>query len=300
MLTLTGVTKRYGDHPAVDAVTLTLNPGEIYGLLGPNGAGKTTLINLICHLLVPDQGHIDWQGQPIAQVARRVIGVAPQGELLYPSLSCREHLEFFGRLYGLGRSQRRQRVATCLEWVGLTEVAAQPVQGLSGGMKQRLNLAIALIHHPQLLILDEPTVGLDFDARQRLWAAVRTLQAEGMTILLTTHLLHEAERGCDRVGILQQGRLVLSGTLAELRQRSGAQTVVRLYPTDRDAAAHYCTTLGYRYAVTAQDFLVWLPDTPTFTELCDRFSGLTLEGLHREAIGLEHLYQEWVTSSPEA
>jgi ABC-2 type transport system ATP-binding protein len=295
MLTLTEVTKRYGDRLAVDAVTLTLNPGEIYGLLGPNGAGKTTLINLICHLLIPEQGRIDWQGKPIAQVARRVIGVAPQGELLYPSLSCREHLQFFGRLYGLGRSQRRQRVATCLEWVGLTEVAAQPVQGLSGGMKQRLNLAIALIHNPKLLILDEPTVGLDFAARQRLWATVRTLQAQGMTILLTTHLLHEAEQWCDRVGILQQGRLVVSGTLAELRQRSGAQTIVRLYPTDRAAAAQCCQTLGYRYHDTSHDFRVWLPDSPSFTELCDRFSGLTLEGLHREAVGLEHLYQEWIT-----
>ncbi|MDB9493918.1 ABC transporter ATP-binding protein [Spirulina major CS-329] len=300
MLTLTEVTKRYGDRLAVDAVTLTLKPGEIYGLLGPNGAGKTTLINLICHLLVPEQGRIEWQGQPIAQVARRVIGVAPQGQLLYPSLSGREHLQFFGRLYGLGRSQRRQRVATCLELVGLTEVATQPVQGLSGGMKQRLNLAIALIHRPQLLILDEPTVGLDFAARQRLWATVQTLQAEGMTILLTTHLLHEAERYCDRVGILQQGRLVTSGTLDELRQRSGAQTIVRLYPSDRAAAAHYCQTLGYHYHETPREFLVWLPDDPDFSTLCDRFSGLALEGLHREAIGLEHLYQEWVKPSPEA
>jgi ABC-2 type transport system ATP-binding protein len=167
-------------------------------------------------------------------------------------------------------------------------------------MKQRLNLAIALIHRPQLLILDEPTVGLDFATRQRLWATVQTLQAEGMTILLTTHLLHEAERYCDRVGILQQGRLVTSGTLDELRQRSGAQTIVRLYPSDRAAAAHYCATLGYRYHDTSQDFRVLLPDAPSFPELCDRFSSLALEGLHREAIGLEHLYQEWVTPSPEA
>ncbi|NEO27018.1 MAG: ABC transporter ATP-binding protein, partial [Kamptonema sp. SIO4C4] len=202
MLSIRNLSKSFGHRQVLEDLNLEVQMGEIYGLLGPNGAGKTTTINLLCHLLNPDRGTIHLNGKSLAQSRKTLIGVAPQGNLLYKHLTCWENLRFFAQLYGLTPQQQRQQSQYCLHAVQLSDRAHSLVSQLSGGMQQRLNLAIALLHLPKLLILDEPTSGLDVETRYDLWQLIRQLNQEGMTILLSTHLLDEAERLCDRIGIL--------------------------------------------------------------------------------------------------
>ncbi|MBD2021691.1 ABC transporter ATP-binding protein, partial [Leptolyngbya sp. FACHB-36] len=165
MLTIAHLTKSYGNHAVLRGLNLTIAPGEIYGLLGPNGAGKTTTINILCNLLRADSGTVEINQQPISKQTKRWIGVAPQETLIYRSLTCAENLRFFASLYGLHGRQQQQRVQACLAAVGLSEQANRPAETLSGGMQRRLSLAIALVHQPKLVILDEPTTGLDLEAR---------------------------------------------------------------------------------------------------------------------------------------
>ncbi|MGL5035155.1 MAG: ABC transporter ATP-binding protein, partial [Microcystaceae cyanobacterium] len=189
MLLIDHVCKSYGKRLVLDHFSLEIKSGEIYGLLGPNGAGKTTLINIICYLLKTDQGVVKINEKTVSEKTKKWLGVAPQENIFYRTLTCWENLDFFGKIYGLKSPHRQQRIEKCLRAVNLLDRAKTPVEKLSGGMQRRLNLAIALVHQPQLLILDEPTTGLDIEARYDLWQLIESLRNEGMTILLTTHLL---------------------------------------------------------------------------------------------------------------
>ena len=214
-----GLRKAYGDHVAVDGVGFTIAPGEAYGLLGPNGAGKTTTISMLCGLQRPDEGRVvvagvDMLAAPAEAKAR--IGFVPQDLAIYPDLSARENLTFFGRLYGLAGTRLRERIDTCLEVVGLTERAGDLAGTYSGGMKRRLNIAAGLLHEPQLLVLDEPTVGVDPQSRNAILESVDRLGAEGMALLYTSHYMEEVERLCDRIGIVDHGRMIAEGTRREL------------------------------------------------------------------------------------
>lgn len=211
MLRIEKLNKGYGDRSVLQDLSLAIAPGEIYGLLGPNGAGKTTTINIICNLLKADGGIVEINGQPISRDTQRLIGIAPQENLLYRSLTCAENLDFFARLYGLSRSARLKQIRYCLEAVNLSDRAHSPAETLSGGMQRRLSMAIALVHQPQLVILDEPTTGLDIESRYEIWDLIRQLRHQGITVLLTTHLLEEAERLCQRIGILKGGNNVGRG-----------------------------------------------------------------------------------------
>ncbi len=216
------LSKRFGDVQAVDGVSLEVREGEIYGLLGPNGAGKTTTISLVCGLLRPDGGRVTISGSDFwsdPQAARRIMGVVPQDLAIYEELSGRENLEFWGRIAGLGRSEARARAGELLEALSLVDRANDPIKKYSGGMKRRVNLGCALMHRPRLLLLDEPTVGIDPHARANILDFIRALVAGGVAILYTTHYLEEAETLCDRIGIIDHGRLLAEGTLAELQQR---------------------------------------------------------------------------------
>ncbi|MFM7440866.1 MAG: ABC transporter ATP-binding protein, partial [Snowella sp.] len=173
---------------------MQINPGEIYGLLGANGAGKTTTINIICHLLEADSGLVEINGRQVSEKTKKWLGVAPQENLMYKSLTCAENLNFYAKIYGLNTAERRQQVNDSLAAVNLKDRANSLVETLSGGMQRRMNIAIALVHQPKLLILDEPTTGLDIEARYEIWRLIQSLKARGMTILLTTHLLDEAQR----------------------------------------------------------------------------------------------------------
>jgi ABC-2 type transport system ATP-binding protein len=240
--------KRFGDLVAVDGVGFHIDPGEIYGLLGPNGAGKTTAISMIAGLLERDSGEIVVDGLAMTTHsvrAKAVIGYVPQDLAIYPDLSGRENLVFFARLYGMSRARAMARSEEVLEAIGLADRAGDQTKDYSGGMKRRLNIGIALLHEPKLLILDEPTVGVDPQSRNAILENVRGLSATGVAVLYTTHYMEEAEHLCDRVGIIDHGNLIAEGTRRELVSLVGERDRVSLGATgDLEAAARSLSTEG--------------------------------------------------------
>jgi ABC-2 type transport system ATP-binding protein len=203
--------KRYGSAEAVKGLSFAIRRGEIFGFLGPNGAGKTTTISMLACLLEPTGGTAIVAGHDVVRASsevKRRIGLVPQELALYPTLGARDNLNFFGRIYGLHGQKLHQRVDEVLEMVGLAERAGSAVKTFSGGMKRRLNIAAGLLHSPEILFLDEPTVGVDPQSRNAIFEHVERLNAAGMTILYTTHYMEEAERLCDRVAIVDEGRIV--------------------------------------------------------------------------------------------
>ena len=247
MLACAGLRKRFGDLEAVRGVGFRIDPGETYGLLGPNGAGKTTTISMICGLLEPDDGEVLVCGAPLTVSSvreREAIGYVPQEIALYPDLTGRENLRFFGRLYDLPGPQAGRRAAEVLDVVGLAERADDRVRTYSGGMQRRLNIAVGLLHRPRLLVLDEPTAGVDPQSRNAILEAVEALAGEGLAVLYTTHYMEEAERLCDRVAIIDSGVLQAEGTRAELVALVGGRDRVRLAGTgDLPAGAEACAAL---------------------------------------------------------
>lgn len=292
MLDIKNLCKSYGNRQVLQNLTLHIHPGEIYGLLGPNGAGKTTTINSICNLLKADSGTISINNQPVSDATKTLIGIAPQENLLYKTLTCAENLNFFARIYGLSKRQRQQQVHTCLDAVNLLERAQSPVETLSGGMQRRLNIAVALVHQPKLVILDEPTTGLDIEARYEVWDLIRCLQHQGLTILLTTHLLDEAERLCQRIGILKGGKILAEGSLDTLRQRIPAQEIVIIQTPEEERAIARGTQLGFTYRRYGSDLAFWLPEALDLKEIIERFDGIILDSITRQPVRLEHIYIE--------
>jgi ABC-2 type transport system ATP-binding protein len=226
--------KRFKERLAVDGVGFEVAPGETYGLLGPNGAGKTTTISMICGLLRRDGGEVTVAGASLDREPGQVkaaIGYVPQDVALYPDLSGLENLRFWGRMYGLAGRDLAERVEATLEVVGLTERAGDKVADYSGGMQRRLNIAAGMLHRPRLLVLDEPTAGVDPQSRNAILGNVEALGGQGIGVLYTTHYMEEAERLCDRVGIIDQGRLIAEGTRRELVARVGERGRIELTAT---------------------------------------------------------------------
>jgi ABC-2 type transport system ATP-binding protein len=249
--------KSFGDLEAVKDVGFQIRPSETYGLLGPNGAGKTTTISMVAGLLEPDSGEIVVDGRRMTTRAvgvRAAVGYVPQELAIYPELTGRENLRFFGRLYGLGGTVLRRRVAAVLDLIGLGDRAADQAKKYSGGMQRRLNIGIGLLHQPKLLILDEPTAGVDPQSRNAILDSVARLAGAGMAVLYTTHYMEEAERLCDRVGILDLGELKAEGTRRELVAMVGGHDRVHLSLTGGSvAAAAACRSVpGVRDAATAE------------------------------------------------
>ncbi len=237
--------KRYGPIDAVKGVSFRIHEGETYGLLGPNGAGKTTTISMVCGLLASDAGEVTLDGTRIdvgAVAAKAGIGYVPQELAIYPDLSARENLSFFGRLYGLGGTGLKTRVEEVLDLVGLVERGNDRTDRYSGGMQRRLNIGIGLLHRPRLLLLDEPTVGVDPQSRNAILTSIARLGQEGMAILYTTHYMEEAERLCDRIGIIDGGEIRAEGTQRELVALIGQQDQVRLTLTGDVLAASRAAT----------------------------------------------------------
>ena len=223
--------REHEGREVVCGISFEIHEGEIFGLLGPNGAGKTTTLSMISTRIRPTSGDVWVYGNHVVQdvtAVRRMLNVAPQEEALYPSLTAAENLAFFAELYGVPRRERPARVGEALEAVGLTSRSDDRVATYSGGMRRRLNLGCALVSRPRLVLLDEPTVGVDPQSRAHIFDAVRTLRARGMTILYTTHYLEEAENLCDRIAIMDEGRIIALGTLAELIELSHATEVIEL------------------------------------------------------------------------
>lgn len=257
VLSAEGLVKRFGDLVAVDGVSFAIEEGETFGLLGPNGAGKTTSISMAAGLLEPDGGAIHVAGTPIrtnSTAGKASIGLVPQELAIYPDLTAAENLRFFGKLYGMTGDGLAARVEEVLEVIGLGDRKDDLTKEFSGGMKRRLNIGIGLLHSPQLLILDEPTVGVDPQSRNAILESVEQLSGQGMAVLYTTHYMEEAERLCDRVAIIDQGAIKAEGTRRELVALVGERDRVRVSATgDLARAASVIAAMESVYEASPSD-----------------------------------------------
>lgn len=222
--------KRYGKFEAVKGISFSIEKGQIFGLLGPNGAGKSTVINMMCGYLEPTKGDITIGDLSVRKQEKQVkylIGVVPQDLALYTERTPQENLNFFGEIYGLSALERKERAEEVLKFVGLYERRKDKVKIFSGGMQRRLNIAIALMHNPRFLLMDEPTVGVDPQSREYIFETIELLREQGTTILYTTHYMEEAERLCQQIAIMDEGRIIASGTLSQLLAMLDPQRIVQ-------------------------------------------------------------------------
>ena len=282
LVRVAGLKKAYGRQVAVDGVTFEIRRGETFGLLGPNGAGKSTTLHLLAALLRPDAGTIEIAGA--GGDPRRSLGLAPQSLSLYPDLSAEENCRFFGRLYGLAGARLRERTDAVLQLAGLTERRRDRVQTFSGGMQRRLNLACALIHDPPFLLLDEPTAGVDPQSRNHVFESIEALKQRGMTLLYTTHYMEEAQRLCDRVAILDRGRILALDSVERLIEAHGGGSVIEaeLGRTPADPGALGGSLDGFR----------WRLETPRpFEDLARAAgSGVTFQHVRVDRPDLESVF----------
>lgn len=236
MLQLESLRKAFGKTTAVDGLSLSVRAGEVYGLLGPNGAGKSTTISMAAGLLVPDAGSVRVGrelGDPREANVRRLIGIAPQSISLYDQLTGSENLAFFGKIYGLAGTELVKRVAEVLSYVELADRGSDRVAGYSGGMKRRLNLAAAIMHRPQIVFMDEPTAGVDPQSRAAIFDIVSQLKRDGIAVVYSTHYMEEAERMCDRIGIIDHGKLLVEGSVEYLVKQHGGVSTLEITRTDQ-------------------------------------------------------------------
>ena len=283
-LQIEAVVKRFGEVTAVDGITLELRSGECLGLLGPNGAGKSTLIRSIVGRVVPDAGRVAVFGSPAnSAAARAALGWVPQELALYPRLTCKENLESFGRYHGLAGTGLQQAVAWCLDWASLQDRARELAKNLSGGMRRRLNMAAGLIHRPKLVLMDEPTVGVDPQSRNHIFEMIEKLHGEGTAIIYTTHYMEEAERLCDRVAIVDHGRIIALGTNEELVQNAFASRsqVLARFAGSADGVSAWVEQRGGRLVDSTAQFTVEHP-----TEIADLLEDATGAGLELVDVSL--------------
>ena len=238
MLVVEHLVKQYGDLVAVDDVSFEAKPGAIFGLLGPNGAGKSTAINCVSGLIAPTSGRIVLSGHDVSKegkAARQTLGIVPQELALYEDLPAVENLRYWGKAYGMRGKALEDRVATMLEQIGLVDRAGDLPKEFSGGMKRRLNFGCGVVHEPKVLLLDEPTVGVDPQSRAKLFDLVEAAREEGACVLYTTHYMEEAERFCDSLAIMDRGKMIATGTVADLKAQLGARDALQLsgvFPPD--------------------------------------------------------------------
>jgi lipooligosaccharide transport system ATP-binding protein len=285
LLAVSGLRKSYEGREVVAGVDFELTPGECFGLLGPNGAGKTTTLRLVLGLAQPDRGSItllDHDVSTHARAARTRVGVVPQLDNLDPDFTVRENLLVYGRYFGLTRLEAKQRLPELLEYAGLTARADARIQTLSGSMKRRLTLARALINDPELLFLDEPTTGLDPQARHLIWERLRQLMLRGKTLLLTTHFMDEAERLCHRLAIMDHGRIICIGTPRQLIAANIEPEVVEVYGDGAESwAAATGNTLTQRCEKHGETVFCYARDAHALvSDLADRND---VRYLHRRA-----------------
>lgn len=231
IITVEDLVKRFNGHTAVDGISFDIKRGEIFGLLGPNGAGKSTTISILCSLLEPTRGKVTIDGFDLDKDTtdiKKIIGVVPQEISLYPTLTARENLVFYGKIYGLSGQTLKSRVEVLLDMVGLTERADDLLEGFSGGMKRRINIAAALLHRPRILFLDEPSTGVDPQSRRRIYDTIQDLNREGMTVILTTHQMEDAEKLCHRIAIVDKGKLIALDTLEGLLKMVGENDIIHI------------------------------------------------------------------------
>jgi ABC-2 type transport system ATP-binding protein len=292
MIAMRGTEKSFGARQVLAGLDLVVQEGEVYGLLGNNGAGKSTTINVLTGLIGSDAGDVSVAGRPPSADVRTLIGVAPQEIALYQHLTCKENLRFFGGVHRLRGSTLTKQVDRVVQTLGLSEYRDARVSTLSGGWQRRVNLAVAIVHAPKIVILDEPTAGLDVQARYQLWEFVRTLRQDGTTVLLTTHMMDEAEALCDRVGILHDGTILREGSVdalrrvvpaAELAEVDGEDTALLL----SRANAQGMTVRSYGGCIT-----LLLPVKTTLADLIKQFEGVPIRSATLRPVGLHQVFLE--------
>lgn len=299
MLEMIDVVKRYGQHEAVRDLNLYLEKGESVGLLGPNGAGKSTTIEILSSLAKPTSGVARFKGKPVSkhlQTFRRRIGVVPQEIALFPQLTAEENLLFFGQIYYLAKKELKRRVDELLDLVGLTERRKDKVKTFSGGMKRRLNTAAALVHQPEFLLMDEPTVGIDPQSRRHILDLVKELQTNGgMTILYTSHYMEEVEYLCDRVYVMDRGSVIAAGTIDEIKRILNREQTYELNLTvqnpalekmmNQDSRILSVTAIDHGYRVTSAGASLFEP----LLELAQR-CGAQVQGIQAKSPTLEDVF----------
>ncbi|MGI4847500.1 MAG: ATP-binding cassette domain-containing protein [Janthinobacterium lividum] len=297
ILSVSELRKSYGQGEArtvvIDGLSFALRRGECYGLLGPNGAGKTTTLRLCLGLAMPDSGAITLVGQPVpaaARAARVRVGVVPQGDNLDPDFTVTENLEVFGRYFGIDDKTTRARIPALLEFANLTAKKDARIGELSGGMKRRLTLARALVNDPDLIFMDEPTTGLDPQARHMIWERLKSLLANGKTILLTTHFMDEAERLCDRLAVIDHGRMIAEGTPRSLIAAHIERQVVEVYGEHALAWGEQVgRSLAARIELSGETVFCYVDDAQPLIDSLANVSGVRY--LHRPA-NLEDLFMK--------
>lgn len=293
MLSVVQISKHFGQIKAVDDVSFEVTAGEIYGLLGPNGAGKSTTIRCVSGLAQPDEGEVLINGfsihsEPIK--AKQELGLVPQDLALYQDLTAFDNLNFWGQAYGLKGINLKQRIATVLSQVGLENRAKEPVKNFSGGMKRRLNFACGIIHQPKLLLLDEPTVGVDPQSREHLLSAIEALKADGTAVLYTTHYMQEAERLCDRVAIIDHGKIIAQGSVNELRQQMGEKDLITLEGHFNDLDASHLTEFEVLEFSTQKIRLLAADAASRLSDILNRFEARQIQHTAVQQANLESLF----------
>ena len=296
-LEINDIHKAFGRHKVLDGFSLRLERGEILGLLGPNGCGKSTVLNIICRLLLPDVGQISLMGQPLNRMNnkdRSLVGFCTQRCALYPDLFPAENLHFFGRIHGLSAQECQQRVAELMRTFSLNTFAETRVGQLSGGWQQRLHLAAALIHQPALLVLDEPTAAVDVEARSGLWRLIEDLRDRGMTILLTSHHLAEAEKLCNKVALMRNGKVVVSGSVADLLVRMPGQAVAMVQSEDPETISQRAMLRGWTVRQQAGHIKLFLPQNLDLRDIMEALAGAKLTSLSVQPVSLDDAYLEFI------
>jgi len=292
MIEVRDLEKSYGDKRVLNKLSFSIGPNHIYGLLGPNGAGKTTTINILCNLLDADAGKIFFEGNPTSQVTKQIIGVVPQEISVYLDLTCRENLLFFSKIYGLWGSEKTQRTDELINALNLQSYEKTKVANLSGGWRRRINIAVALVHSPAILILDEPTAGLDIEARYDLWELIENLKNSGVSILLTTHQLEEAERLCSCIGIIQKGRIVAEGSLNKLRSIIPAEQIAVVESDNENMLLDRIRSYGWEHRRYGSRLILLMPQKYNLVDIVKQLDGIPLTSISLQEVGLEHIYLE--------
>lgn len=298
MIKVENLKKTYGTQVALNGISFDIADGEFYGLLGPNGAGKTTTISIISTILEQDSGNITINNMDLSankMACKKIIGVVPQEIALYDKLTAQENLEFWGSLYNVEKSLLKKRISETLELLGLADRRNDKVKTYSGGMKRRINIASALLHEPKILFMDEPTVGIDPQSRNLIFEVVEKLHKKGMTIVYTTHYMEEAERFCDRIGIIDKGEIIVQGTLKELRDFSEMKEsiIVRYANTGSEIENKIQENLKGDFAIADSEIIFSSHDVkadlPRVIMQCTEI-GLELSAIDIQKVNLETIF----------
>ena len=300
MLIAKNLSKSYNDVQALSNVSLSIKEGELYGMLGPNGAGKTTTISILSSLLKPDGGEVLYQDKSLyknTSDCKKIIGVVPQEIALYEDLTAIENLKFWGTLYGIKGKQLQSKTDELLDFLGLSDRKNHKIKTYSGGMKRRINIAAALLHDPKIVFMDEPTVGIDPQSRNLIFEVIEELHSRGLTMIYTTHYMEEAERLCDRIGIIDEGRIITEGSLDELKKASSVKEEIQVKFTNPQKTDLVSMSNHFNGQLSIQDNQMILStsktntDLPELIQLCTN-ANLQLEKLDVRSLSLESIFLE--------